>query len=127
MAEPNSSARRLPVWLAPVADLAVLVLFVAIGRRSHNGPSGIGWFLRVLWPFASGLAIGYVAATLLRAPLEWRRVVITWAITIVVAESLRLSVQDRPWKPALLVVAALFIGVSMAAWRFVAARVAPSN
>ena len=122
MAEPTEP-RRLPVWVAPIADLVVLLLFVAIGRSSHHGPSGVGYFLRVLWPFALAMLLGYIATRLVLAPLAWRRVAGTWVITIAVAEALRLSVQDRPWKPAFLVVATLFIGACMFGWRFVAARI----
>ena len=122
VADLTAPRRRLPVWVAPVADFAVLVLFVAIGRSSHHGPSGAGYFLRVLWPFALALLLGYAATRLVRAPLAWRRVAGTWAITTAVAEALRLGVQDRPWKPAFLVVATLFIGACMFGWRLVAAR-----
>ena len=115
--------RRLPVWVAPCADLVILLVFAAAGRSSHHAPSGAGWFLRVLWPFVLALTMGYAATKLARAPLAWRRVAGAWAITICVAETLRLSVQDRPWKPAFLVVATLFIGVCMFSWRLVAARI----
>jgi hypothetical protein len=77
----------------------------------------------VLWPFALAMLLGYIATRLVLAPLAWRRVAGTWVITIAVAEALRLSVQDRPWKPAFLVVATLFIGACMFGWRFVAARI----
>ena len=119
--------RRLPVWVAPVADLVVVLLFVAIGRSSHHGPSGAAYFLRVLWPFALAMLLGYVVTRLVRTPLAWRRVAGTWVITIVVAEALRLGVQDRPWKPAFLVVATLFIGACMFGWRLVAARLTRSQ
>ena len=111
------SVRRLPPWVAPCADAAVLAIFVVIGRRSHDDGSDLAGFARVLWPFAVGLVLGYVVTYLLRAPLAWRRVAIMAAATIAVGETLRLAVQDRPWKPAFLVVAVIFIGGSMFAWR----------
>jgi hypothetical protein len=105
------------MWVAPCADAAVLAIFVAIGRRSHDDGSDLAGFARVLWPFAVGLVLGYAGTNLLRAPLAWRRVAIMAAVTITVGEMLRLTVQDRPWKVAFLIVAVIFIGGSMFAWR----------
>jgi hypothetical protein len=108
---------RLPRWAAPVTDVAVLVVFVAIGRRTHHDAAGAGSFFRVLWPFAVGLALGYAISGLGRSSLAWRRVVAAWLVTIIVGESLRLGVQNRPWRPAFLAVATVFVGAAMLGWR----------
>jgi hypothetical protein len=105
------------MWVAPCADAAVLAIFVAIGRRSHDDGSDFAGFLRVLWPFAVGLVLGYAGTNLLRAPLVWKRVAIMAAVTIGVGETLRLTVQDRQWKPSFVIVAIIFIGGAMFAWR----------
>ena len=112
-----------PSWIAPVADVAVLLLFVAIGRRTHNEGSGVGEFLRILWPFLVGLGLGYAVTRLWSRPLDPRRVVGAWLLTVATGEVLRLTVQDRPWRPGFLIVALLFLGAAMAAWRLVAVAV----
>ena len=106
-------------FLAPAADVAVLVVFVAIGRRTHHEGSGVADFLRVLWPFLVGLGLGYAVTRLWSEPFAWRRVVGTWLVTVATGEVLRLTVQDRPWKPGFLIVALVFIGLAMAAWRVI--------
>ncbi|MFE7796705.1 DUF3054 domain-containing protein [Nocardia sp. NPDC057440] len=48
--------------LVPLAvDALLVILFCAIGRRSHDEAVLTG-LLKTLWPFAIGLAIGWVVA-----------------------------------------------------------------
>ena len=70
---PGSGTTRLRPWIAPVVDLGVVLLFVAIGRRSHNEANDASGFLTTLWPFVAGLAVGALVTRLYTAPLEWRR------------------------------------------------------
>jgi hypothetical protein len=107
-------------WLAALGDLAVLVLFVLIGRRSHHEDAGLTGFLRVWWPFAVGLAVAWVATGLWRAPLAWRRAVAAWLVTVAVGMTLRIAVQDRELKVAFTIVTLVFVGVGMLGWRAVA-------
>ncbi|MFD0365544.1 DUF3054 domain-containing protein [Nocardia sp. GCM10030253] len=44
-----------------VVDALLVILFCAIGRRSHD-EAVLAGLLKTLWPFAIGLAIGWVAA-----------------------------------------------------------------
>ncbi|MEV0294452.1 DUF3054 domain-containing protein [Nocardia sp. NPDC050710] len=44
-----------------VVDLLLVILFCIIGRRSHDEAILTG-LLKTLWPFAIGLAIGWVVA-----------------------------------------------------------------
>ncbi len=44
-----------------VVDVLLVILFCAIGRRSHDEAVLTG-LLRTLWPFATGLAIGWIVA-----------------------------------------------------------------
>ena len=107
-------------WLAALGDLAVLVLFVLIGRRSHHEDAGLTGFLRVWWPFAVGLAVAWVATGLWRAPLAWPRAVAAWLVTVAVGMTLRIAVQDRELKVAFTIVTLVFVGVGMLGWRTVA-------
>jgi hypothetical protein len=115
--------RDVPVWVAALADAAVLVLFVAIGRRSHHEDAGVAGFFRVLWPFAVGLVIGWIGSGLYRAPMAFRRAVVAWIVTVVVGVALRIVVQDHDFAPTFIVIASLFIGGCMLGWRGVVTTV----
>jgi hypothetical protein len=115
--EVDEHARRLPVWVAAAADVAVVVVFVVIGRRTHHEDAGVGGFFRVLWPFLVGLAAGWGVTGLFRTPLDLRRASVTWLTTIAVGVALRIAVQGHTFKLAFLVVALVFVGVCMLGWR----------
>ena len=114
--------RRIPVWVAALVDLAVVALFVAIGRRSHHEDSGAAGFVRVVWPFLVGLAAGWLATRLWQSPLAWRRAVLAWLLTVAVGMTLRITVQGHELAPTFVVVALVFLGACMLGWRAVAAR-----
>lgn len=108
---------RLRAWVAPAADLAVCVVFVLVGRRTHHEDSAIEGFLRVLWPFALGLLVAYGVTRLWREPLHLGRAAVAWIVTVGVGEVLRLTVQDRELKVGFLVVAVVWFGALMLGWR----------
>jgi hypothetical protein len=115
---------RLNPWTAFAADLLVLVVFVLIGRRSHDEGSGLEGFLRVWWPFAVGLVVATVASGTWRAPLEWRRAIAAWLVTVALGMTLRLAVQGREFKPTFVIVTTVFVGAGMLGWRAVVRKVA---
>jgi hypothetical protein len=121
---------RFRPWLAALADLAVLVVFVVVGRRSHHEDAGVAGFFRVWWPFAVALLVAWSVAGLWRAPLAWGRVVAAWVITVGLGMTLRIVVEDREFKIAFLIVTLVFVGAGMLGWRAVVrwrrARVAAS-
>ena len=110
--------------MAFLADLFVLVVFVALGRRSHDEGSGVEGFLRVWWPFAVGLVIATIASGLWKHPFEWRRVTAGWLGTVAVGMVLRIAVQGREFKPSFVIVTTLFLGAGMFGWRYLALRLA---
>jgi hypothetical protein len=111
---------RMPrPWVALLADVAVLVLFVLVGRRSHHEDAGFAGFLRVWWPFAAALGVAWLATGLWRAPLAWQRAVTAWLITVGLGMGLRIVVQDRELKVAFTIVTLLFVGAGMLGWRAV--------
>ena len=106
--------------LAFLADLFVIAVFVAFGRRSHDDGSGLEGFLRVWWPFALGLVVATTAAGMWKHPFEWRRVIAGWLGTVAVGMLVRIAVQGREFKPSFVIVTTLFLGVGMLGWRYVA-------
>jgi hypothetical protein len=106
-------------WIALVGDLAVLVVFVLVGRRSHHEDAGLAGFLRVWWPFAVGLGVAWLVTGAWRAPLAWGRAVSVWLVTVACGMAVRIVVQGRDFKMAFTIVALLFVGAGMLGWRAV--------
>ena len=107
------------MWAAAAADLAVLLVFVAIGRRTHHSGSDGAGYVGVLWPFAAGLVAGWLVAGLASAPLAWRRSVPAWLVTVGVGMALRVGVAGHAFKLSFTIVAFLFVGAGMLGWRAV--------
>ena len=106
-------------WVAVVGDVAVLMVFVLVGRRSHHEDAGLAGFLRVWWPFAVGLLTAWLLTGLWRAPLAWRRAVIAWLLTVGLGMALRIAAQGRDLKVAFTIVTLVFVGAGMLGWRAV--------
>jgi hypothetical protein len=107
-------------WLALLGDVAVLVVFVLVGRRSHHEDAGLAGFFRVWWPFAAALGVAWLVTGLWRAPLAWSRAVVAWLVTVGLGMVLRIVVEDREFKVAFTIVTLLFVGAGMLGWRAVA-------
>ncbi|HEY3670347.1 MAG TPA: DUF3054 domain-containing protein [Acidimicrobiia bacterium] len=106
-------------WRALLGDVAVLVVFVLVGRRSHHEDAGLTGFLRVWWPFAVALGVAWIVTGLWRAPLTWSRAVIAWLVTVALGMALRIVVEDREFKVAFAIVTLVFVGAGMLGWRAV--------
>lgn len=104
--------------VAAAADLACLVLFVALGRRNHDIHGGVTWFLGVLWPIALGW-FGAALATRLytdgRRP--WVRLTVTWIVGVVVALALRGIVMGHQPFSTFAFVLLGFVGLLTFGWR----------
>ena len=106
-------------WVALLGDVAVLVVFVLVGRRSHHEDAGIDGFFRVWWPFVVALGVAWLVTGLWRAPLAWGRAVAAWLLTVALGMVLRITLQDREFKVAFTIVTLLFVGAGMLGWRAV--------
>jgi hypothetical protein len=115
----DASDRSLRPWVGAVADLAVVVVFVVVGRRSHHEDAGLAGFLRVWWPFAVALSVAWIAVGVWRAPLAWGRAVAAWLLTVGLGMALRIVVEGRDFKVAFTIVTLLFLGAGMLGWRAV--------
>jgi len=114
---PVPDRRPARALLAFAIDLAVVVAFVLIGRRTHGEDAGFRGFVRVLWPFAVALVAGWAIAVLPLAPFAWRRAVPAWLTTVALGMALRIAVEGRALKVGFLVVATLFLGACILGWR----------
>ena len=114
---------RPRVRVAVALDIAVVVVFVAIGRRNHDEGSAIGEVIRIAAPFLIGLAAGWVVARAWRRPFDLATGATIWGITIVLGMLLRRTLFDRGTAPSFVVVASVFTGVLLLGWRLVAGSV----
>jgi hypothetical protein len=112
----------VPVVALALDALAVLV-FAAIGRRSHAETDAATGILVTAWPFLGGLVIGWVAVlgARRRVPWTWRSAVPVWLVTVGAGMVLR-HVTGKGTAPAFVVVATVFLGLTLLGWRLVARR-----
>ncbi|MTE14740.1 DUF3054 domain-containing protein [Nocardia aurantiaca] len=111
-----------------VVDVALVVVFCAIGRRSHDESIGAG-LLRTFWPFGAGLLLGWVISLAVAAGREgasaaqrfdgravWPTGVIVWLSTLVGGMLLRV-VSGQGIAFSFVLVAASFLALFVVGWR----------
>lgn len=120
----RSPALGRSVALAALADVVWVVLFAAIGRRSHDEHDGPLAALGTAWPFLAGVALGWLLARVWRRPLRVTPSGVTvWLATWAVGMALRVA-TDQGVAASFQVVAAVFLGLGLVGWRAVVALVA---
>ena len=111
------------VRVAAALDIAVIVVFVAIGRRNHDEGSAMGEVFRIAAPFLIGLAAGWIVARAWRRPFDVATGCTIWIVTIAVGMVLRRTMFDRGTAVSFVIVASVFTGVFLIGWRLVASRI----
>jgi uncharacterized membrane protein YbjE (DUF340 family) len=111
------------VRVAAALDIAVIVVFVAIGRRNHDEGSAMGEVFRIAAPFLIGLAAGWIVARAWRRPFDVVTGCTIWVVTIAVGMVLRRTLFDRGTAVSFVIVASVFTGVLLIGWRLVASRI----
>jgi hypothetical protein len=102
---------------AATIDILLVLLFVLIGRGSHNeGFSPLGT-LQTLWPFVAGLALGWVVTFAWRHPrhISWPGIPI-WLVTIAAGMLLRMA-SGQGVQLSFVIVASIVLGVFLVGWR----------
>ncbi|MFE3796607.1 DUF3054 domain-containing protein [Nocardia tengchongensis] len=111
-----------------VVDIALVLVFCAIGRRSHDEAIAAG-LLRTFWPFGTGLLLGWVISVAVAAGREgvsaaqrfdgravWPSGVIVWLSTLVGGMALR-AVSGQGVALSFVIVAATFLALFLIGWR----------
>ena len=108
---------------AALLDVASIVVFVAIGRRSHDesGNVVVG-AMKVAAPFLIALAVAWVAERAWRRPDDLRVGAGIWALTVIDGILLRRFVFDRSTAASFIVVASIVLGVFLLGWRLIVSR-----
>ncbi|MFD4295262.1 DUF3054 domain-containing protein [Rhodococcus sp. NPDC058505] len=116
----------LPVLLV---DIVLVIVFCAIGRRSHDEANALAGLLTTAWPFLGGLALGWIAnEALYRTKSVPVSVVpagiVIWVCTLVGGMLLRV-VSGQGTAFSFILVAATSLAIFLLGWRALYALVAP--
>jgi peptidoglycan/LPS O-acetylase OafA/YrhL len=108
-------------WLAYLAaDVIGVLVFCAVGRRSHDEGLSITGVATTAWPFLTGTVIGWLASRAWRRPTAVVPTgVIVWLCTVVVGMVLR-KASSAGVAASFVVVAAAVTAVLLLGWRAVA-------
>ncbi len=108
-------------WLL-LLDPAAVLLFAAVGRDTHQRGSSLGGTLETAAPFLAATAAGWLVTGAWQRPLALRTGLGVAATTVAAGMLLRrLAGRGTAWP--FVVVATVFLGGAMLAWRAAAARV----
>jgi hypothetical protein len=111
--------RKTVAWAA-AADVVCIVVFVALGRKSHDeGGNIVVGTLKVAAPFLIALALGWLAARAWTSPTAPTTGMVIWAVTIVGGMLLRHFAFDRGTALPFIIVASIFTLLFLVGWRFV--------
>lgn len=119
----DTGTERRTVATALLADLVCVVVFCAIGRRSHAEGITLDGVAHTAWPFLTGTALGWVASRAWRRPLEVAPTgLVVWLSTVVVGMLLR-KVSSQGVAVSFIIVASTVTALLLLGWRGVAGRV----
>ena len=97
-----------------------VVIFAALGKTSHEASSSNGVIAAIVWPYA--LAVVLAHAALLRNGRKtwrvWPEGAVVLAVTYLLGTTLR-ALSGRGIAVGFLVVAVVFLAVTMLGWRYV--------
>lgn len=111
---------------AVVVDAVLVLVFVLIGRRTHDHPWELAGPATTAWPFAAGLATGWAVAVLRwRGPASLATGVTVWSATVAAGMLLR-AASGQGTALSFVVVATVVLGVFLVGWRLLAALVRPA-
>ncbi|WP_179470360.1 DUF3054 domain-containing protein [Mycolicibacterium vinylchloridicum] len=112
-----------PAALALAGDIVCVLVFCALGRRSHAEGLTLAGIAETAWPFLSGTALGWLVSRGWRAPTAIAPTgVIVWISTVVVGMLLR-KASSQGVAVSFIIVASLVTALLLLGWRGVAALI----
>lgn len=117
------SLSRSDVRRAGLADVASILLFVVVGRSNHNEGNALRGVASVAAPFLLALGVGWLAAVRVDPrPFGVRFGAVVWAATLAVGMVLRRTAFNRGTATPFVIVATVFLGLTLLGWRIVVDR-----
>ncbi|MFW2333298.1 DUF3054 domain-containing protein [Ilumatobacter sp.] len=98
-------------------DTFVVVLFVALGLRTHEQESAYAAVLETAAPFLIGLGVAWLVARAWRRPTAILTGLVIWPVTVLLGMAVRRGLFDRGTATSFVVVATLFLGAFLVGWR----------
>ena len=120
---PPTEAAPDRVPLAAGLDTAMVVVFVAAGRRTHDQDPGIQGLIETAAPFLIGLVLTWLVARAWRRPDQPVTGVVVAAGTVIFGMLLRRFVFDEGTAMSFVLVASAFIGATLVGWRVIVAAI----
>ena len=116
-------SKRSPI-IAAVVDLVLVVVFCAIGRRSHDEANAVAGLATTAWPFVTGAVVGWVATwALYRDKFDSYLIVptgiVVWVSTVAVGMILRV-VSGQGTAFSFVLVASTVLAIFLFGWRALA-------
>ncbi|OBI79662.1 DUF3054 domain-containing protein [Mycobacterium asiaticum] len=110
--------RRGPAWLGwLVTDVVAVLVFCALGRRSHDEGVTASGLATTAWPFLTGTAVGWLLSRGWRRPTAVAPTgVIVWVSTVLVGMLLR-KASSASVAVAFIAVASTVTAVFLLGWR----------
>ena len=103
-------------------DALCILLMVVIGTRNHKTDTGISGILFVAAPFWIAMSLTHLAPLLQRKNRKDPNPYMVWGYTVIMGMLLRNMVFNRGTAAAFVIVATVFLGITMFGWRYVVAR-----
>ena len=103
-------------------DALCILLMVVIGTRNHKTDTGISGILFVAAPFWIAMSLTHLAPLLQRKNRKNPNPYMVWGYTVIMGMLLRNMVFNRGTAAAFVIVATVFLGITMFGWRAVVAR-----
>ena len=103
-------------------DALCILLMVVIGTRNHKTDTGISGILFVAAPFWIAMSLTHLAPLLQRKNRQDPNPYMVWGYTVVMGMLLSNMVFNRGTAAAFVIVATVFLGITMFGWRAVVAR-----
>jgi peptidoglycan/LPS O-acetylase OafA/YrhL len=112
-----------PAVLALAGDIVCVLVFCALGRRSHAEGLTLAGIADTAWPFLSGTALGWLISRGWRAPTAVVPTgVIVWLATVAVGMLLR-KASSQGVATSFIIVASVVTALLLLGWRGIAALV----
>ncbi|KUH82310.1 MULTISPECIES: DUF3054 domain-containing protein [unclassified Mycobacterium] len=113
----DSREQTRPALAALATDVCCLIVFAAIGRRSHAEGVDLAGVAATAWPFVAGAAAGWALTRGWRRPYALLPTgIAVWVCTIVVGMLLR-KLTTAGVAPSFVVVASISTAVLLLGWR----------